>query len=572
MESKLEVTRRTVKIEKPVVRTEREINLENEIEFPCEVSEIQYTGVQIDNLVCEAGDGKIVCRGSLHKHIKWVAGKGALNYEPGKMYEDEFEEELSEVLAVPGVASGKEVLVTARVGEVDNIPLSEEGTDGKVWRQVIRLDLFFTVVQKDDIEIVTDVSHPQQNLNVSTEDIKLKSVLGEGQGEEKIAMDFELEPPALEITRVAAWLKDVCAESDHDHVQIKGKVKFEAEYTSVEGEEEPRIVEGHREFQTEVVVPGTEKGMEVRVIAEVIDAESSYIEGEEHGGYTKARLECALKTKVDVTQILNVPVVTSIEGEKVEASYKYIELEKVVSETGGEQSLINQIEIGFPVKEVFSERARLDLTGSAYAGEIRLEGFLSRRLRCTGLCDGSTHREAIPDHFFSFDLEAEEVTPEMRVEVKGILESLDYELPSYPEQICEIFKYGNFIPAEFPCKETALIRANVRVLNFSEVKVLGEVREAVTEEITGDAFAKEDYKESAESKKGAPEKDFKTVSITKQSFKEGIIKYYQAKPGETLWEIAQRYGITVEAIKSFNPDLEEESLSEAKWIRIPAKN
>lgn len=49
-----------------------------------------------------------------------------------------------------------------------------------------------------------------------------------------------------------------------------------------------------------------------------------------------------------------------------------------------------------------------------------------------------------------------------------------------------------------------------------------------------------------------------------------INRYYTVKPGDTLWEIANRYGTSVEAIKEMNPSLISTQLTVGNGILIPS--
>lgn len=48
-------------------------------------------------------------------------------------------------------------------------------------------------------------------------------------------------------------------------------------------------------------------------------------------------------------------------------------------------------------------------------------------------------------------------------------------------------------------------------------------------------------------------------------------KTYKVKSGDTLWGIAQKYGITVEALKAANPKVDPKAMRVGTILVIPAK-
>lgn len=560
--SSLEISRDTVKIKNNLAGISKEATLENEIEFPCRASKVSCVFAEIENVICEAGTGKVTCRGTLYKRVKWLTDVGGQGYRPGESNEENLRDYFSETFEVPEIMPGMEIIPKVLITGVESIP-SGKNNDQTVWFQKTGLKFLLQVIEDQEVEILTDILTPT-DVEVHKEVLTIRRAVGEGENQETLTSEVEFKFAATEITRLNAWIKNVRAECQHDHVEVLGSVYWEVEYRTEE--DNTLYVEKEEDFQIRIDVPEIEKGMEARAQAETVATHYNFTD-QQLEVHQEAHLECELKVSVYVSQILSISVVTNVQGEGLEVDYQRLYTEQVVTQIDDRQEITHERLLKIPANEIIEVQESLAINHaktSLLDGRVHVEGDFFSEVVYTGFCDGKIYNQALPTIPLSFILEAPGAEEGMSLQLKSSVEEVSYSAPVYPGQVCSMYQNGRFHPKNYPWKETVIVKFQGNVLEMADKRVVKDLREPITKEpviserlVHGEAdLPKKDARPDLSHKAAAP-----YVSI----------RYCQVQPGDTLGEIAERYETTVEALRQLNTGIEAGVVGEKTWLRIPLK-
>lgn len=540
MAQEIQLTKRLLKVEHVIGEDTVQAIIRGEVTFPVAARKIWQTQTEARDVETSIVDDKIIVEGVLHKQIYWVAGVTAvvdgIQYIEGEVFETTVEEKFTHYVEVGGAREGMEVLVTARVEYVDYNKIDEAGTR---WQQIIVLEIFVKVTEAVQLEVIIDVkAPPEYEIEVTKEMLKVQSVVGEARSQASLVNDIALPPQrdVRKVKEVIARIRDVETEIVPGKVIVSGTLHKQIIYVE---EGTGRVFEFgvDERFNVFVEIPGAEPRMNVQVFPriEYVDYE---LRPKPPGQSDLVRQTAILNVFVKVTEDVQLEVVTKIRGKNISVTKELLRAEVVVGEGQKQEVVRNDVLFPRPVEKIVDTINRVDINRretKVLPGKVVIEGVIHKQIFYVGLCDDAVYEQPVDEDFTTF-VEVPGAAPKMSLQVRGRVEHVNYDGPTYPENICTVTP---FVPENYPWRQTAVVMVFVKVTKSQQLEVVTNVRpEAVVPP--------------------APPPEPPTI------------RYYVIQQGDTLWKIAQKYGTTVEAIQRLNPGIDPQNLQIGQKIRLPA--
>ncbi|MDN5346501.1 MAG: hypothetical protein PWP65_65 [Clostridia bacterium] len=549
--SNLKVIRRLLKVENVIGENTVQATFISNIGFPIKVKKIWQATAEIRDIEAKPIEDKVIIEGALHKQIYWVAGETAtvdgISYVAGEVYEKTVEERFTQFVEVPGAREKMTVYFEARVEYIDHTDIAEPYVDAyvtaaDVWRQTVVMELFAKVTETVQMEVVTDVVAPGMKINVEKELLKVHSVVGEDTKQVSLINDVTFDRRIKKIKEAITKIEDITTEIVPDKVIIEGKLHKQIIYVEFDtGRVYEKSVD--EKFSAFVHIPGAKKDMTVDVKVDVEYINHDLRDGTEETGFTRARQTVILRVFAKVTEDLQLEVVTNVTGEGIDVTKELLRVESVVGENQRQINLREDVYFERPVKKIVDTKTKINVKRrdtKVLPDKVIIEGILHKQIFYVDLCTEGVFEQGIDVGFTAF-VDVPGAEPDMNLQIKYEIEHISHDGPEYPPNICSTFVFTpGQVLTQFPWKQTAVLF------------VFAKVTQPVQMEVVTDVFLVP--VEPAPPEEPCPEPS---------------IRYYIIQPGDTLWKIAQRFGITVEAIMQLNPGIQPENLQIGQQIRIP---
>ncbi|AZR74519.1 hypothetical protein BBF96_14670 [Anoxybacter fermentans] len=231
-----------VKLEKVVGENSVQTLVPSELKLPVPATKIIEISAQVQDIICEVIEDKVIVQGIVHKQIFFI-GEDNIERHIGE------DVSFSTFVDVPGAEAGQNYQVEPTI-EFIKRELSE---DGIILVQEVVLDIFVRVTENVQLNLVTG------------EDILLKvpEVINENVRQILLENTVQLPVPAIEIKEINATVIDVQSTIINDKVIIHGVVHKQIFFIDEDNIERHLAVD--IPFSTFVEVPGAKPGMKADI-------------------------------------------------------------------------------------------------------------------------------------------------------------------------------------------------------------------------------------------------------------------------------------------------------------------
>ncbi len=534
--SDIDVVKKLLKVENVVGEDTIQTTVTNDIEFPVKVKKIWDTEAELEDVTAKPIEDKVIIEGVIHKQIFFVADEDrtvdGVQFQKGEVFEKTVEEKFSAFVDVPGTTPDLNVQVHPRIEFIDYDDLADDPyvpTD--TWRQTVILEIFVKVTETVQIEVVTDVTSPDIQLDVIKELLKVQSVIGEDEVQAEVDEDLTFPRNVKKVKDVTTRIKDVTTKIIPDKVIVEGILHKQIFYVE---KDTGRVFEMSvdEDFDAFVEIPGAEEGMNAQVHTRVENVDINLKTD------TTAKQRTIIEVFVKVTEDLQIEVVTDVVGEGIEVEKDLLKVESVVGENEKQTSVTNDVSFPVPVKKIVETQTKVEINRrdtKPIEDKVIIEGTIHKQVFFVDLCDDSVREESFDETFSAF-VEVPGTEPGMNLQIHPRVEDVLYEEPDYPANVCEI---EPFDPDAFPWKQTVILAIFVKVTESVQLDIVTDVIQVGPEPTT-----------TTECPPGT------------------TLTFVTIKAGDTLFKIAQRFNTTVEAIEELNPGIDPLNLQIGQTIKV----
>ncbi len=389
---------------------------------------------------------------------------------------------------------------------------TELSEKGRKVRQEILLDIFVKVTEKEQIEVVTGVKGGPKDLKVEKKLLKVDSVVGEDLVSEAVENTVELPITAQKIFQVVGEVRDVEAEVREDMVMVRGVVHKQIFF--VDKKDLVRHVSEDVPFKVDVRIPGARKGLDAQVdVTAVVDA-FELVDSPGRELWQTIVLDVFAK----VTEMVQLDVVIDVKGKGIEAVKELLKVEQVVADVTEETVVESKVELPREAEKIFRILADItDVETEVLNGRVIVRAILHKQLFYVDQKGFLRHfREDVP---FQMSVDVSDAEPGMNVQPRlSVVGEIDFDLVD-----------GRVV------EQKAVIEAFLKVTRTVQLEVVVDVR-------------------------------FKDEPVKPKRF---VI----VKEGDTLFKIAKREGVTLEALIAANPQIKNPDLIfPGQKVFIPSKD
>lgn len=481
--------------------------------------------VNTENLDVNVIDDKVVIEGYVDVEALYV-GKVPAESQPVHFVEGNVD--FSVFAKIPGARKNMDVKVKARV---EHVQFSHNDARPREIEVRIIVEFFVKVTKRVQLEIVVGATGPA-DLQVLKESIRVDHVVGEGRAQKVVKSEVDVppkKPDILEILKIEGKVRVAQTKALDNKVVIEGILEVDILYVGDVREGLPQqpvhFMEAEIPFTEFVEVPDCRHDMSktVKVSVEHIRARKK--------DERSITVEAVLDIKARVLEPKTIEVVEDLfsPSQRLDVKKTKVKVDKVIGE--GENQIVVKETFKVPVEkppieQVFKTEARVKVTETQIIEDkIVVEGVL--KLETLYVAEAPYCSPQQPVHF------VENETPfTIFVEIPGAREdmALDYEV--------EVEHVSSKVdPNDSRRYEVRVVLKLVaKVTRMVQLDVVVDVDKAAEEEKKG---------EKKEEKASKDDKPYMTIYIVQK--------------GDTLWKIAKRYNVTLDAIikanNIANPDL-----------------
>lgn len=484
--------------------------------------------VNTENLEINVIDDKVVIEGAVDVAALYV-GKVSAESQPVHFVEGTVD--FSAFVKIPGARKNMDVRVKARV---EHVQFSHKDARPREIEVRIIVEFFVKVTKRVQLEIVVDATGPA-DLQVLKESIRVDHVVGEGRAQKIVKGEVEVppkKPDILEILKVEGKVRTTETKLLDHKVVIEGVLELNILYVGDAGKGMPQqpvhFMEAEIPFTEFVEVPDCRKDMSktVKVNVEHIRARKK----DERSIAVEAVLDIRAKVlepkTIDVVEDLFSP------SKGLDVKKTRIKVDKVIGE--GENQII--VKEAFkvplekpPIQQVFKTEAKAKVTEARIIDDkVVVEGIL--KLETLYVAEAPYCSPQQPVHF------VEHETPfTIFVEIPGAREDMMLDFEVEVEHVSSKVDPNDARRYEV----RVVLKLVAKVTRMVQLDVVLDVEEAAEEE------KPEEKKGKGEHKGGYEDRPYMTI--------------YVVQKGDTLWMIAKRYNVTLDALIKANniqnPDL-----------------
>ena len=506
-----------LKVEQVVGENASQTSLVRDIVLPGKVRKIAEVDTELRDVKGRVIENKVIVEGVLHKQIFYVDDKS------GQMKEFTVDDErFVHFVDVPGAMPGMNVQVHVRVEFVghdfirevkayrdaesaEDLELETEHEKDKkknvdsLFRQTVVLEIFAKVTESMQLDVVVDVNGVDMN-NVKTELLKVESVIGENASQVSVQADVDFDRPARKIKNIDTQIRNLETRVIENKVIVEGVLHKQIYFVGADDDvvHELSVDEKFTHF---VDVPGAFPGANVQLHPRV-EFVAVDIDADDP---TRGKQTAIIDLFAKVTETVQVDVVTDIMGAAVRK--ELLKVAQVIGEGSKQQNIVADLKAPAPAKKM------------AGPPETRFENLETRIIEDKVVIEGDLVKHV---YFVSDDDEAEV----REFEVREHFTAFVYIPGARPGQVAQVYPRVEFTDFDIDPRDRTRIRQTTIIEIF--VKVTEHVQlEVVVSCDTGP-----------------------TPSVT----------IYVVQPGDTLFLIAQRFNVSLQAIEKANPQITDPNL------------
>lgn len=512
--AEISVTTRTLKVENVIGEAVKQVNVVRDITLPVLAKKIESVDTKINNVEHKIIDNKVIVEATLHKQIYYV------ECVTGDVQEFTVpDEKITEFVHIKGANPDMEAKVDVDIEYCDveavKTKHSENGCH-RLFNQTCILRIRVKVIETIELEVVTGVSG--EGLMPSFETITIENIIGSGMEQFNISDNFiELPIETKKIKSIDAEIQDVEEKILRGKVLIKGKLHKQIFYV-VEPSGEVKETSADIPFSVFVPVEGAREGATVSTDIRIEFVDSELVT---RNGRKFVRETVVLKVTAKVTDRITISVVTAVAGAEVDV--RTLKIESVIGRGQRQVNVLGDIITPTPARKVARVDAELrNLEGEAIRNKVIVRGVLHKQVYYVSAVDDQLRELTVEEPFTEF-IHIEGVQEGDIVDVSGRIEYVNVEAK-------ESTPTTNW-------RQTAVLEIRAKVTETEEITVVVAVRGAEVE----------------------PSCPPGTIQQT-----------YVIQKGDTLFNIARRFGVTVQEILAVNPQITNpNALVVGQVINIP---
>ncbi|HQA59400.1 MAG TPA: DUF3794 domain-containing protein [Tepidanaerobacteraceae bacterium] len=484
--------------------------------------------------------GKVIVEGEVDVNAIYVADvpegqpQQPVHFVEGKI-------DFSFFVKIPGVKKDMDVRVRAKIEHIQHSFDPNRPREIKV-RLVVMF--FVKVTRRVEIEIVIDATGPK-DLQVLKKTLRIEDVIGEARAQNIVKSDVGVpeEKPSIEqILKVKAEVRDVTSKIIKNKIIIEGVLEVGILYVAIAPEGQPlqpvHFMEAEIPFTQFVEIHGADEGM-----ARFIRVEVEHIKGRRKDDRT-VTVEAILKIRAKVfeTKIIQVVIDIFSPSKELHVEKKRLKLDQVIGEDENEIVIKDTLTVPDEkpdIEQIYKTSCKARVTESRIIdGKVIVEGVLT--LETLYVADVPEGEPQQPLHFMEHEIDFTTF-----VEIPGAEEDMMLDFDVIVEH-CSSSAIPND-PRRFEVR--AVLGLFAKVTQMVELDIVVHVEEEYVEE---EEEEKEEKKEKKEKKDDKP-----------------AMTIYIVQRGDTLWNIAKRYNVTVEAIVRANNIANPDSIMPGQQLVIP---
>ena len=510
----LECISELLKVEQVVGENATQTSVIREVTLPGRVRKITEVDTTLRDVKGRVIENKVVVEGIVHKQIFYV------DDDTGQLKEFTVpDERFVHFVDVPGAMPGMNVQIHARVEFVGHDFIREVKVNNTVneiekidslFRQTVILEIFAKVTETIQLNVVVDVLGIDDSY-VTTELLKVESVVGENASQVAVRAEIDFGRPARKIKNIDTQVRHVVSRVIENKVVVEGVLHKQIFFVGAENDIvfEVSVDEKFTHF---VDVPGAFPGANVQVHPRVEFVDVDIDAYDPTLGMQTAIIDIFVK----VTETVQVDVVTDIKNAKV--TKELLKVSQVVGEGSKQQTIVANLQAPVPARKIAGppDTRFANLETRVIENKVVIEGDLVKQVFVVRAGDFPEVIEfEVTEHFTSF-VDIPGAMPGQVVQVYPRVEFTDFEIDTYdPTQI----------------RQNTVIEIFVKVTEFVQLEVITDCDVGPTPSVT----------------------------------------VYIVQPGDTLFKIAQRFGTTVDAIVAANPEITDPNMIfPGQKILIPA--
>ncbi len=506
----LQVEKKTLRVKSIVgeVVSQMEINKTLSLEEPVKNIRDYNMDVIVSSEETEVIEDRVMVKGLVYQQISWMN-------EDDVCKQQEVDTEFTHYVDVPGAQPGMDVHVAARVVDVDFM------IDGRIVEEKKLLELNVKVFDAMQVNVVTDINCP--NAQVETNMLKAENIIGESTTLAEIMKEYTF-PETVKTVKdvdVEVMIEEEGVEILTDQVIVKGTVYMDVYYVNEEDEMKHYDIE--EPFVKYVKVLGARAGMNGMVETQVED-----VEYEADGDQVKLAVVLEVYTKV--TECFQISVVTDVEGEGITVEKELLKVENMIGEQQTTYMFDGDITLYENAKEIMDVDQEIQINyqnTSVLDDKVIVSGVLLQQIYYVNeddeVCQKTSKKE------FMETVEVPCAKAGMNASIKTNILDVDHELED-----------GNTITYKIECQIFVSVTETTKMYVVTDVKY--------------DEVSEEDKKPDKYECEEWPS-----------------MRFYIVQTGDSLWNIAAKYGITVADIVDANDIDDPDLIFPGQQLFIPCR-
>lgn len=557
----VQLTKEMVRVDQVIGEDKTQTVVEGTITLPNGKPDIQqvisaHAALDTESIETDIIDNKVIVEGKIDVNVMYV-GDVPEGTQPVHFVESSVD--FSFFVKIPGARKDMDVRVKARI-EHDHhdhhdhhdrfVMVSFDPNRPREIKVRIIVEFFVKVTKREKLEIVVDATGPA-DLQVLKKSLCIDDVVGEGREQAIVKSDVsvpEEKPDILDIVRVEGKVQDTDTKVIHDKVIIEGTLDVGVLYVASVPETEPQqpvhFMEAEIPFTQFVEVPGAREDMSKYVKVRV-----EHIKGRRKDART-VTVEAILKMRAKVFETKTLDVVVDIfsPSEKLEVEKVLIKVDQVIGEDENEIVVKETLSVPPekpPIEQIFKSKAKDEVTEyDIIDDKIIVEGSLTLETLYVADVTGTPGVPLQPLHFMEH-----EIPFTTFVEIPGAREDMTVDFDIDVEHVSS--KEDPNDNRKFEVR--IVIGLEAKVTKMIQLEVVENVIEPEEEE------EEEEEKEEKEEKKEKKEEEKPSMTI------------YIVQRGDTLWNIAKRYNVTIDSIVRANNIANPDSIMPGQQLVIPRR-
>ncbi len=502
---KVDVLRESLKLDFVIGEESKQFKVLEEFNLPRPVKKFLVPDITIpqDKIKVEVIEDKVIIEGELVNQVYYVGDDGIVYGEtlaPQKF---------TEFVHMDGISPGNHAQVTVRSEDVNFEIIEKEskrrdeeeagaahhkiGTDVK---QTAILEIYVKVTDTMKVEVVTDIIGPK--IQPFKELVKVQNVVGEGSVQTSVISDVDFETPVKKIVTVDSAFTGINPRVIDDKVVIEGNLHKQIYYIdAVTGAVKEKSVDDS--FTQFVDITGARPGMNVQVhprvefIDHVID----------NNDRTTAKQTAVIDLFIKVTESVQMEVVVGADG--IDVLTELFKVENVVGEDADQLTVTADVEFPHPVKKISNIVSNVNINeAKPIEDKVIIKGDLEKHVFYVDQKTSVLREMTIDGENFTHFIHIPGVTPGMNLNVTPRVEYVNIDMSN----------------DDITGKQTAVLELFVKVTQTQALDVVTDVN--------------------------VPDDDFCPPDAT--------YVIYVVQPGDSLFKIAKRFGVTLNELIKANKD------------------